>query len=84
LSVANDIVKLAIKELQNRTCKCSQCAVKCSNDCKGCLEDIHMKGDLRRYDCNFMRSYYLVSYLYKYKKKSEQGFLIEQKKFNSI
>jgi hypothetical protein len=79
LSIAKDVVKVAARELDKRTCKCAHCSYDCNNNCKECLEDIHMKGDLRLYDCHFMRSYYLVSYLYKYKKEIRMGLLYRTK-----
>jgi hypothetical protein len=69
LSVAKILITEAAKELSQRKGKCQDCNETCSGNCKGCLEKIHMEQEKRRYNCHFMRSYYIVSYLYKYKKE---------------
>lgn len=69
MSVAKILITEAAKELSQRKGKCRGCNETCSGNCKGCLEKIHMEQEKRRYDCHFMRSYYIVSYLYKYKKE---------------
>lgn len=74
MSIACDIVVYAANELAQKECKCGHCTDACNNDCKSCLEAIHMDGNKRRYDCHYMRSYYIVSYLYKYKKEIRAAF----------
>ncbi len=69
MSVASSLVTKAAKELTQRHGKCQDCVETCSGNCKSCLEDIHMNQKKRRYNCHYMRSYYIVSYLYKYKKE---------------
>ncbi len=69
--------------LHSRPVRCSSCLNACHGGCEQCLDAIHMRGEIREYNCANIVHFYVCKYIYKYSSEIDRLFAV-MRSINSL
>jgi hypothetical protein len=75
MTVLSQMVDYA-DSLYSRPRRCTSCPNTCHGGCEQCLDYIHMRGEMRDYNCSNIAHFYVCKYIYKYSSEIDRLFAV--------